>query len=133
MQKYARSVIKENGTPVAGATITVYKTGTLDKASLFSDENGSIQLPNPTAADGAGRYEFYVANGDYDLKHEGDGLVTFTLHDITIYDPYINEARVKADATDPASGYLEEKIDDTLALDIDLHKIRVQKIDGGTW
>ena len=133
MEKFARSVIKEDGTPVVGARITVYEAGTMNKANLFSDKNGQNPLPNPTAADGAGRYEFYVTNGDYDLKHEGDGLITFTLYDITIYDPYINEARVKTDATDPASGYLEEKIDNTLALDIDLHKIRVQQLDGGEW
>ena len=133
MQKYARSVIKENGTPVAGAAITVYKNGTFEKARLFSDEDGLNPIDNPISADAAGRYEFYVANGDYDMKHEGPSLVTFTLYDITIYDPYQNEAKVKTDATDPASGYLEEKIDNTLGLDLILHKIKVQKLDGGSW
>ena len=43
------------------------------------------------------------------------------------------EGKLKADSTDPTAGFLDEKIDDSLVLVSETHKIRVQKLDGGTW
>ena len=43
------------------------------------------------------------------------------------------EGKLKADSTDPTAGFLDEKIDDSLVLVAETHKIRVQKLDGGAW
>jgi len=43
------------------------------------------------------------------------------------------EGKLKANSTDPTAGFLDEKVDDSLVLVSETHKIRVQKLDGGSW
>ena len=58
-----------------GCTVTVYLTGTTTLATLFSD-NGVTPLSNPfTASLTDASYGFYAADGQYDLKFTGAGIV----------------------------------------------------------
>lgn len=71
-----------------GSTITVYLTGTVTLASLFSDDAASpTPLANPFTAGAAGTFGFYVANGRYDIVFSGTGIsAPFTLRDFAALD-----------------------------------------------
>ncbi len=58
-----------DGTPVGGATITVYDAGTLDLAAIYSDDN-AVPTPrsNPFLADTNGLFFFYAVAGRYDVR-----------------------------------------------------------------
>lgn len=55
------------GRALGGATVSVYNSGTPDLAEIFSD-NGTVAIANPLTTDPVtGAYNFYAANGVYDL------------------------------------------------------------------
>jgi len=85
MLEYHSAVIKTTGAAVPNASVTVYLVGTLDKATIYSDE-GITPIANPLTTDSNGRFSFYVANGDYDIEISGSGIVTYKLTDVTIVD-----------------------------------------------
>lgn len=68
-----------------GCTVTVYFSGTLSLATIFSDTSNT-PLANPfTANSTTGYWFFYVANGRYDVQLSGAGIpATFTLGDIAV-------------------------------------------------
>lgn len=71
------------------STVTVYISGTLTLASLFSD-NALIPTPkaNPFVCNADGTFSFYAVNGRYDIAFSGGGIVTpFTLSDFLVFDP----------------------------------------------
>lgn len=65
-----------------GCTVTVWDAGTVDIASIFSDDVGTIKA-NPFTADGTtGLWSFYADNARYDVQLSGGGIATpFTLAD----------------------------------------------------
>src|SRR5208282_4875175 len=68
-----------------GCTVTVYLTGTLTPASIYSDDMGT-PLANPFTLIpfNNGYWYFYVADGRYDVNFSGSGIVSpFTLSDIS--------------------------------------------------
>lgn len=76
-------------------TVTVYVSGTLTLASLFSN-NGVTPQANPFSANAQGFGAFYAANGVYDIQISGAGLgspYTFgavSLFDVLDYSPSAN-------------------------------------------
>lgn len=85
MRKYFDSVASAlDGKPVMGALIFVYKTdGSL--ASLFSDD-GTTAISQPLRTDSLGYFEFYVADGLYDLTISYGGKIRTRLSGVQIYD-----------------------------------------------
>lgn len=79
MRHYESSVVvkKPNGDLQAGplAKITVYKAGTTDLATIYFD-NGIMVKPNPFYADTLGNYDFYAADGYYDIELSSPMFVT---------------------------------------------------------
>lgn len=71
--------------PGIGAGVQVKLAGTQTLATLFSD-NGITQKPNPTAADSNGRFDFYVADGFYDIVFSATGMIPFTQFNVLIVD-----------------------------------------------
>lgn len=68
-------------------TVTVYITGTLTPATLYSDNSGTAKT-NPFVASSLGYWFFYTDNGRYDVKLSGAGIPSpFTLGDILVADP----------------------------------------------
>lgn len=68
-------------------TVTVYDTGTLNLATIYSD-NSSTPLANPFTANSFGYWFFYANNGRYDVRLSGGGIASpFTLSDIILTDP----------------------------------------------
>lgn len=69
------------------STITVYDTGTLNLASIFSDD-GITPKANPFTCDSTGYFFFFAANGEYDLTFSGTGIsAPFTLSQVLLNDP----------------------------------------------
>lgn len=67
-------------------TVTVYLTGTLTLASLYSNNSGTVKA-NPFTAATSGQWFFYVDSGRYDIKFSGGGIpVPFTLSDYSAID-----------------------------------------------
>jgi hypothetical protein len=88
MQKLAMAVIDAKGAPMTGVTVTVKDAGTANNASIFSD-NGSTAKANPFLNEANGSYEFYAANGRYDIQLVKTGVtfVAADTSDIALYDP----------------------------------------------
>lgn len=70
-----------------GCTVTVYLTGTLTLATIFSDNNGTGKANPFTASVTDGYWFWYANNGRYDVKLSGGGIPTpFTLGDVQLLD-----------------------------------------------
>ncbi|KKM21814.1 hypothetical protein LCGC14_1631660, partial [marine sediment metagenome] len=75
MQRFNNySRLLATGAPAPNATVTVYDAGTLDLATIFSD-NGVTPLANPFTTDGDGFFFFYAAAGEYDVRLSDGGIV----------------------------------------------------------
>jgi hypothetical protein len=84
------SQIQATGVRVATCTITVYQTGTLTLASIFSD-NLNTPLSNPFTSDVNGLWFFYAPNGRYDVQMSGGSPTispSYTLSDFLFNDPF---------------------------------------------
>src|SRR5579859_1412797 len=97
MKNYADSlVINTNNilSPAVGASVTVniHNGG---PAVIYSDD-GITPTSNPVITDANGRYNFFVADGRYDLIFSGNNFTTFTNSNIEIAD--VTEATVSADS-----------------------------------
>lgn len=89
-------------------TVTVYLTGTLTLATLYSDNSGTA-LSNPFSANGFGYWYWYADNGRYDVKLSGGGLsAPLTLGDIALSEPSgggsVTSFNGRTGAVVPASG-----------------------------
>lgn len=85
-----------DGTPVGGATITVYDAGTLDLASIFSDNNAApTARANPFLADTNGFLFFYAVAGRYDVRIADGGPtpipVPYTWGDVVLGESHLQE------------------------------------------
>lgn len=69
----------------AGPNVTVYATGTTDKATIYSDNTGTV-LANPFPCTSTGQYQFFAANSVVDLLFSGTGISSFTRSAITVTD-----------------------------------------------
>jgi hypothetical protein len=92
MQKYTGVVIDAKGAPMAGVTVQVNVAGG-SAASIFSD-NAATAKANPFINDANGSFEFYAANGRYDivLSKTGVTFVAADTADIALYDSGPNPA-----------------------------------------
>ena len=86
MQKYTGVVIDAKGGPMTGVTVTVNVAGG-GAATIYSD-NGVTTKANPFSNDANGSFEFYAANGRYDivLAKTGVTFVASDTSDIALYD-----------------------------------------------
>lgn len=65
------------------ATVTVYLTGTLTTATLYSDPSGTAKS-NPFTASSNAYWSFYIDSGTYDIRFSGGGITTpFTWSGVT--------------------------------------------------
>lgn len=67
MQRYGNTVLSSVGLPLSGVSVTVKLAGTGTLATLFS-ANGSGALANPFINETDGSFNFYAANGRYDIS-----------------------------------------------------------------
>jgi hypothetical protein len=86
MQKYHNNVLRSDGRPASGATITV-TTAAGAAASLYSGDGEGLLSTNVITADASGEYSFYAANGRYTLQIAYGTYVSETRSDVILYDP----------------------------------------------
>ena len=80
MQRFTDIVRDADGAIVPSPIIEVFDAGTLDHASLFSDDLVSpTPLSNPFTAGINGRFGFYAPDGLVDIVVSGDGIATYTI------------------------------------------------------
>lgn len=78
------SRILATGAPAPSSTVDVFDVGTLNPSAIFSDD-GITPKANPFTTDANGFGFFYAADGDYDVRNSGGGIVTpYTWGDITL-------------------------------------------------
>ncbi len=87
MQKYPGVVIDAKGGPLSGVTVQVNVAGG-SAATIYSD-NGVTAKANPFVNDANGSFEFYAANGRYDLVLTKTGVtfVAADTQDVVLFDP----------------------------------------------
>lgn len=85
MQQYFNVVQNQAGVPVPGAQVNVYLTGTTNPATLYSDD-GVTPTTNPVFTDNLGRFNFFIADGRYDMVISGARISTFTVTNVEIAD-----------------------------------------------
>jgi len=89
MENHADFLRNQRGVALGGATVTVYIAGTTTLATIYSD-NGVTTKANPFTTDiYDGRYNFYAANGAYDLTFRYQSVTFDPGHSkrITLFDP----------------------------------------------
>lgn len=73
LEHFVRPIQDQNGKAVAGASVTVYVSGTTTLATLYSD-NGITAKANPFTTPIDGLADFYTASGLIDLKISKTGF-----------------------------------------------------------
>ena len=92
MQQYQDSVLTQNASGItvvgAGLTVHVYNAGTVVPATVYSDNGITVidQLLAPITTDINGKFEFYAANGRYDVTITGATITSITVPDILLED-----------------------------------------------
>ncbi len=89
MENHADVLRDQYGRFLGGGTVTVYSAGSTVLATIYSD-NGTTPKGNPLSTDIlTGRYNFYAANGAYDLvfSHPDASFDINHTKRITLYDP----------------------------------------------
>lgn len=85
MKKYFDTVITSTGQPAIGVSVQVNNYPSLTAATIYSD-NGFTPKTNPITTDATGYFEFYVADGRYQINISGTGIVTRQINDVVIED-----------------------------------------------
>lgn len=75
MEHYSNVAQDQNGRAIVGATVTVYTADTTTPASIYSD-NGLTVKSNPFTTGIDGIYDFYAADGKYDIQITKFGYTT---------------------------------------------------------
>jgi hypothetical protein len=83
MYHYYDTFLSDTGVPVNGGSVSIYLTGTVTLATIYSD-NGITPKTNPTTTDILGGFDFYIANGIYDLVFSGSGVTQKTRNAVEI-------------------------------------------------
>lgn len=92
MEKYRDIVIDNKGNAILSSEITVTNRVGGGLATIYSDD-GVTELANPLTASGVdGTYEFYAANGRYDLSFNATGYIIESLTDVMLFDASENGA-----------------------------------------
>lgn len=88
MQRWTYTVLaRGTGLALADALITIYDTGTTDKATLYSTDNISgPTLTNPLETDAYGEVYAYIPDGVYDIRIDHNANPTRTIEEVQIYD-----------------------------------------------
>lgn len=67
------------------AVVTIYLTGTVTLAPIYTDEGGTIPKANPFVAGSDASWSAYIAEGRYDIRFSGPSVPTpYTLSDVTV-------------------------------------------------
>ncbi len=85
MQKAFGNLQDTSGNAIASASLTVYDAGTTNAATIYGDD-GVTAESNPFTIETTGKWEFYAADGDYDLLFVKSGYENQTFEDLQLFD-----------------------------------------------
>ena len=87
MQHYTNTLFDTFGNAISGAKDNVYAAGTTTPSTIYSDNIGTT-TPNPITTGADGSYNFYAANGTYDLlfTHPGYSFSAADTKGIVLFD-----------------------------------------------
>src|SRR5207245_1362463 len=85
MRHYLDTVVNQANLLVTGAKVNVFLAGTQTQAQLFSDD-GLTVASQPLTTNINGQFDFYTADGRYDIQVSGAGLGTVVQRDVEIAD-----------------------------------------------
>lgn len=86
MQKFQDAIIRPDGRAVVGATVTV-TTIAGATPTLYSDDGTTALSSNVLTTDSTGEYQFYAANGRYNLAIAAASISSETRSDVVLFDP----------------------------------------------
>lgn len=88
MERFFGVVRDGAGNALASVTVQVNNPGTSTPSTIYSDNTGTV-LANPFTNNVDGTYEFFAANGRYDiaLTKTGFGFPASELTGVSLYDP----------------------------------------------
>ena len=88
MQHYTNTLYDTFGNAISGATVYVYAAGTTTPSTIYSD-NISTSTTNPLTTGSDGSFDFYAADGRYDLAitHPSHTFTSADTAGISLYDP----------------------------------------------
>jgi hypothetical protein len=82
---YYDTVANQANVLIPNATVTIYVAGTLTLAPLFIDD-GLTAGPNPVFTNNLGVFNFFIADGRYDIAVTGPNISSFTQQNVEISD-----------------------------------------------
>lgn len=88
MKHYYDVAFKTSGgvaVPAPNVSVSVFLTGTFSLATIFSDD-GITTKGNPLTTDAFGKFDFYIADGRYDISFSGVGILPFTQSNVEVSD-----------------------------------------------
>lgn len=97
MEPHYECITRSGNRPAAGATVTVRKQSDGTLATIYSDDGVTVQA-NPITAGSDGCFQFFAADGRYDVTISGNGIVTKT-YSVLLEDQISSYAAVDAKAT----------------------------------
>ena len=56
-----------SGNSLQGASVYIYSLGTSTPATIYSDDAGTTSIANPIVTPSTGKFDFYIAEGHYDI------------------------------------------------------------------
>ncbi len=81
MERYVNIVQDQQGNALPGTQITVYLAGSTTLADIYSDNSETVKA-NPFTNHANGLYDFYAANGVYDIRFSRSGSDFSTANDV---------------------------------------------------
>ena len=104
MQKYINNFADGYGNAIAGALVSFTANDTGLPVTIYSD-NGITPLAT-LMTDSLGRFECYVADGDYNITLSKTNVVTASIVDVTIKNP-VGESALAATSGPALVGYIQ--------------------------
>jgi len=97
MQKYQNNITARNGDAVSGISVLISLASSGDPATIYSDDGVTV-ADNPIVTDANGYFEFYAADGRYNITAGGGGY-----SDVLIADTVLIAAAASASANTAAA------------------------------
>ncbi len=93
MKKFTGIIRASDGEVLDSASVTIVDVDTGSNATLYATDNtGGATLSNPLTTTALGRYTCFVPDGEYNLTVSKTGYTSQSVNNITIYDPFSDDA-----------------------------------------
>ena len=88
-QPYRNVMMDINGNIIAFGQITIYKAGTSTVATIYADANCTVSQVNPMATVADGTFQFWVADGYYDLIFAAADHIFSNVLSLPLFEPVL--------------------------------------------